>query len=183
MYAWNLAILPKTINLQTLIDFPFLSIHGFWVKYREMKSERVESFIRFLIEEHTWKMIWEDLFAWATMAIIIEFTTISAGICMTFKIQYLKLVEKTYMGKHKLKIQMNRFVCNCLLKDWRMNLTHNILDCLRMAKNAFQFPFAVGSNYTINGSVTRKFHLTKRESIMKIGEKKKSRIVLFSWLS
>ena len=49
-----------------------------------------------------------------------------------------------------------------------------------MAKKDFQSPFTVGSNYTIHGSVTRKFHLTKRESIMKIGEKKKSRIVLFS---
>ena len=95
MCAWNIAILLKTMNLLTLIDFPFLSIHGFWVKYREVKSERLESFIGFLIEEPTWKMVWEDLFAWATMAIIIEFTTISAGISMTFKIQYGKIVEKT----------------------------------------------------------------------------------------
>ena len=48
-----------------------------------------------------------------------------------------------------------------------------------MAKKDFQSPFTVGSNYTIHGSVTRKFHLTKRESIMKIGEKKKPRIVFF----
>jgi hypothetical protein len=88
MYARKLAILFNTIPLPTLIDFPVLLTNGFSVKYWRMKFLKLDNFIGFLQEEPTWRMISEDWFAQATMATIIQFTTISAGICMSFKVQF-----------------------------------------------------------------------------------------------
>jgi len=60
MYARKLAMLFNTINLPTLIDFPFLPTNGFSVKYERMKFLKLDNFIGFLQEDPTCRMISED---------------------------------------------------------------------------------------------------------------------------